>query len=82
MARALTIRRREAREVSMNQMIKGLIYYAEEFYLQTGSKIVYEERKMIIGMELKVVVRVSNSNYWKGKRPHKRIPKRHHGSLL
>lgn len=36
----------------MNQIIKGFIYYGEEFSLQ-NSKTRYEERKMIIGMGLK-----------------------------
>lgn len=79
-ARALSKRRREAREVSMNQIIKGFIYYGEEFSLQ-NSKTMYKERKMVMDMGLKKSGK-SNSNYWKWERSHKSIPKRHQGSLL
>lgn len=60
-ARALSKRRREAREVSMNQIIKGFIYYGEEFSLQ-NSKTMYKERKMVMDMGLKKSGK-SNSNY-------------------
>lgn len=53
-ARALSAKRREVGEVSMNQIIKGLIYYAGEFLsAKQEAKIMYEEREMITGMGLK-----------------------------
>lgn len=46
-------KRRATREVSMNHIMQGLIHSARKFSAKQETKLMYEERKMIIDMGLK-----------------------------